>query len=153
MNKKNLLAVTAAAACVALSGCATIVSSTHEDVRITTNNAEVGDKLNPVVNMKVTHDKGTRIEEIHGNQTIKIKRNSDPYTVEIVESECILPSTIQSKPGYLNPAVFLDFLATSLLSTSIDCSTGAAWKYDEVMTVEPNIKDTPECKAWLESLK
>lgn len=70
--------------------------------------------------------------------------------VRVKESDCILPSEEHFDAG-VHPAVLLDVLATSLLSTSIDSSTGAAWRYDKRLYVTPRIKDTPECRRWLEN--
>ena len=88
-------------------------------------------------------------QNVGAGETIDIHRTTTPVSVKVIESECILP-TEEKFDSSVHPLVLLDVLMTSLLSTSIDSSTGAMWRYDETLHVTPKIKDTPECRKWLE---
>ncbi|MBO4793500.1 MAG: hypothetical protein J5556_02900 [Deltaproteobacteria bacterium] len=67
-------------------------------------------------------------------KTISVGRSHKAIRVLVKDSEDgnIGPTAIKSK---MNPWFIGDVVATSLLSSSIDFLTGAAWKYDETSTV------------------
>lgn len=151
MNKIYLLGISSALMML-LTGCATMFSGTHQDVKFNTNHYEVGAKLNSKTTLEVISDKNRVRNEIKGGDIVSVHRTSKPIIVKVKESECILPSEESFDSG-TNSLVILDVLMTSLLSTSIDSSTGALWEYDDSYTVTPKVKNTPECQEWLKKIK
>ncbi len=153
-NSRTLaLSIVTLASINGLFGCASIFSSNKQNVEIRTNNEVVGDKLDNEAKFTLISNKyRIKHEHLSAGQNVMVGRNRKPLVVRIEESECILPSEERFGTG-VNPMVILDVLATSLLSTSIDSSTGALWRYDETLYVTPKIKDTPECQKWLEEVK
>ena len=146
MKKIIFLAATAA---LALSGCSTMFTGINQKVQVRTYNPEVGTKLDNVAKFDIISDAyRVKHEDVEAGENVTVHRKSSPVVVQVKESSCIKPSE-ERFDGGMHPAVLLDFLATSPLSTSIDSSTGAAWRYDETLTVTPKIKDTPECRDWL----
>ncbi|MEE3422191.1 MAG: hypothetical protein VZR11_05740 [Succinimonas sp.] len=135
-------------ALAALPGCATIFSGTSDYIKISSQDPALDGNVKAVA----LTDKGRAPRTMVLGETIDAQRNMSPIVVNIQESECILPSSEEIKP-YMNPVALLDFLATSLLSTSIDSSTGALWKYGDVSLVNPKVRDTPECQKWLQDLR
>ncbi|WP_019002077.1 hypothetical protein [Succinimonas amylolytica] len=131
-----------------LPGCATIFSGTSEYIRISSQEPALDGNVRAVA----LTDKGRAPRTMVLGETIDVQRTMAPITVNIQESDCILPST-ESIKSHMNPVALLDFLATSLLSTSIDSSTGALWKYGDVSLVNPKVRDTPECQEWLQELR
>ena len=149
MKKLTILSVVLMT--LGLSGCSTMFTGTNQQLEVRTQNDEVGTKLDNVVKFMVLGDAyRVKYDNLSAGEIITVHRKGAPVVVRIKESSCILPSEEHFKPG-IHPAVLLDVLATSLLSTSIDSSTGAAWKYDKTLYVTPKIKDTPECRRWLEN--
>lgn len=132
-----------------LAGCATMFTGNHQDLQVRTHSDIVDQRLDHVVTFNVISDRGhARHENVAPGETFSVHRTGVPVSVQIQESQCILPTEERFESG-VHPAVTLDFLATSLLSTSIDSSTGALWKYDSTLVVTPKVKDTPECVKWL----
>ena len=147
--KKRLCFAVMAFVPLILTGCSTMFTGIHQKVQVRTYHPEAGTKLDNVAKFDVISD-GYRVkhEGIEAGENITVHRKSAPVVVRVVESACIKPSEERFEAG-IHPAVIGDVVATSLLSTSIDSSTGAAWRYDETLTVTPRIKDTPECHEWL----
>lgn len=146
MNRFTLLPICAA---VLLSGCSTIFTGNTQYVEVRTHNDIVDQKLDNVVKFDVISDRDRRKhKDMAAGEQFSVHRTGDPIAVKIIESECILP-TEEKFDSSLHPAVILDVLMTSLLSTSIDSSTGALWQYDDTLYVTPKVKDTPECQKWL----
>ena len=131
-----------------LAGCATIFSGPSEYIKIGSGDPA----LNGEVRAVALTDKGRAPRTMVLGDTIDVQRTMAPITVNIQESDCILPSSETIKSG-LNPVFLLDVLATSLLSSSIDSSTGAMWVYNDVNLVNPRVRDTPECQEWLKELR
>lgn len=151
--KKLALPLALAAAALALSGCSTMFTGNHQDVRVKTQNDAVGTQLDHVAKFTVISDAyRVKHDTVHADQPILVHRKNAPIVVQVKESDCILPTEEHFDSG-MHPAVVLDILATSPLSTSIDSSTGAAWRYDKTLYVTPKIKDTPACRRWLEDVK
>lgn len=146
---KNSITLSLLSSVMLLSGCATMFTGNRQDIEVRTYNEEVGTKLDNVVKFDVLAD-AYRVSygDVVPGENISVHRTSQPIVVKVQESECILP-TEEHFGASVHPAVFLDVLMTSLLSTSIDSSTGAAWRYDKTLQVTPKVKDTPECQAWL----
>lgn len=145
----NLCGVTAAL--LLLSGCATMFTGTKQDIEVRTQNDVVGSKLDNIVKVDVIADAyRVKYGDVAPGEIIEIHRKGEPVAVQVKESKCILPSE-ERFDNSMHPAVLLDVLATSPLSTSIDSSTGAMWRYDKTMTVTPKVKDTPECQEWLKN--
>lgn len=150
MKINYLAASVALAAFVSLNGCSTMFSGNHQKVQVRTHNDVVDTKLDNVAKFDVLVDKDRLLyQNVGAGETIDIHRTATPVSVKVIESECILP-TEEKFDSSVHPLVLLDVLMTSLLSTSIDSSTGAMWRYDETLHVTPKIKDTPECRKWLE---
>jgi hypothetical protein len=148
MNLKNIYIIVFP---LIITGCATMFTGNRQDVDVRTHNDTVGTKLDNVAQFNLVTDKNRVIfRDVKPGTKVNIRRTGTPVTVQIIESECILPTEEKFDSG-VHGAVFLDVLATSPLSTSIDSSTGAAWSYDDTLHVTPKIKDTPECHEWLEN--
>ncbi len=124
-------------------------SGNSQQVQVRTHNDVVETKLDNVAKFDVLTDRDrVMYKDVKAGELLKVHRTTTPISVKIIESECILP-TEEKFESSVHPLILMDFLMTSLLSTSIDCSTGAAWKYDKTLHVTPKIKDTPECQQWL----
>lgn len=150
MKKFAVLAL--AGATLALTGCSTIFTGTHQQIQVRTHNDVVDTKLDNVAKFTVIADKyRVKYNDLEAGEIVGVHRKGAPIVVRIEESACIMPSEEHFAPA-IHPAVLLDVLATSLLSTSIDSSTGAAWRYDKTLHVTPRIKDTPECRKWLQEV-
>lgn len=146
--KKSSLVVTALSA-LCLSGCSSMFTGTDQSVEVRTRHEEAGDKLDHVATFTVIGDAyRVKYQNVEAGEQVVLHRKNAPVVVRVEESRCIAPSEERFDAG-IHPAVMLDVLATSPLSTSIDSSTGAAWRYDKTLYVAPKIKDTPECQAWL----
>ena len=151
--KKLLLPTLLIAGTFALSGCSTIFTGMNQEVKVKTHNDAVGSQLDHVATFTVLSDAyRVKHDGLKAEQSIVVHRKNTPIEVQVKESECILPTQEHFNAG-IHPAIMLDVLATSPLSTSIDSSTGAAWRYDKTLYVTPKIKDTPACRQWLESMK
>ena len=148
---KKMPAISIALLSFVLGGCSTIFTGNNQQVEVRTQNDEVGTKLDHVAKFQVLGDAyRVKYDNLSAGEIITVHRKGKPIVVRVKESDCILPSEEHFDAG-VHPAVLLDVLATSLLSTSIDSSTGAAWRYDKRLYVTPRIKDTPECRRWLEN--
>ena len=124
-------------------------SGNHQKVQVRTHNDVVDTKLDNVAKFDVLVDKDRLLyQNVGAGETIDIHRTSTPVSVKVIESECILP-TEEKFDSSVHPLVLLDVLMTSLLSTSIDSSTGAMWRYDETLHVTPKSKDTPRSEKWI----
>lgn len=147
---KKLPLISVAVLAFTLSGCSTMFTGVDQPVEVRTQNEEVGTRLDNVAKFTVIGDAyRVKYENIEAGEQVTLHRKNTPIVVKVEESQCILPSEEHFQAG-IHPAVLLDVLATSPLSTSIDSSTGAAWKYDTTLNVTPKIKDTPQCRRWLE---
>ena len=146
--KKSTLVVSALSALL-LSGCSSMFTGTDQPVEVRTHHEEVGDKLDHVATVTVIGDAyRVKYQNVQAGEQVVLHRKNAPVVVRVEESRCIMSSEERYDAG-IHPAVLLDVLATSPLSTSIDSSTGAAWRYDKTLYVAPQIKDTPECQQWL----
>ncbi len=123
---KHGLKMVAAAAVLALSGCASMHSGTTQELKISSN--PVGAEVYV----------GTRTLENNVPGIInKVKVGVTPMIVRLSRKSGAIELQM---PGYspvrvplvtkMNPWVWGDILLTSPLSTSIDTSTGAAIEYD-----------------------
>lgn len=149
-NMKNICTLGVLSSLVLLTGCATMFTGNRQNLEIRTYNETVGTKLDNVAKFEVITDKNrVHADDVKAGEVMSVRRCSAPVVVRVKESECIMPTTERFAAG-MHPAFMLNVVATSLLSSSIDSSTGAAWRYDETMFVTPKVKDTPECKDWLE---
>lgn len=148
MQIKKLVLPCLLANTILFSGCATIVSGTHQDVKVTSADPALNSQLKLVANT----DKNRVIKYPTAGGEMDVHRTSKPIEIKIEESECIEASA-ETYNSNLNPFVILDVLATSLLSTSIDSSTGGAWAYDDTLVVHPKVKNTPDCQKWLADLQ
>lgn len=114
-----------AASCT-LSACATIVSGTMQSVKIDSNPQGA----------RVT----TAVSTIVNNKRVYLKKKDAGVTPTTVSIARIDGAVLLEKDGYhfvdvplrrtTNPWMIGDLLMMSLLSTSIDTSTGAAEQYD-----------------------
>ena len=112
---------------LALAGCATLFGGgSSQNVNLTTSD---GKKHSVSVHVPKQDPYETEIPK-----TISVGRTSKDIRVYVKDSKDgnIAPTTIKSK---MNPWFIGDIVATSLLSSSIDWLSGAAWKYDENVTV------------------
>lgn len=148
--KKLATFISVASVAFALTGCSTMFTGTNQEVSVRTHNDQVGSKLDHVAKFTVLGDAyRVKYTDLEAGEIVTLHRKGKPIVVQVQESDCILPTEEHFDAG-IHPAVLLDVLATSLLSTSIDSSTGAFWRYDKTLYVTPKIKDTPQCKRWLE---
>lgn len=146
---KKILSLSIIISTFLVTGCSTMFTTNRQNIEIRTKNDIVGERLDNVTQFEVITDANrVKYSNVKAGNKLNIHRKSAPIVVKVVESTCILPSEERFDSG-VHPAVILDILATSMLSTSIDSSTGALWRYDETLTVTPKIKDTPECREWL----
>jgi hypothetical protein len=124
-NQKPAFALALAAAC-ALSGCATIVSGPRQTVKI--DSIPQG----ATVTTAVQYGRGKKLALIKKHEegvtpiNVVITRKDGAV---LLEKEGYKPVRVPLKRGS-NPWVLGDVLMTSLISTSIDTSTGAAMEYD-----------------------
>lgn len=131
-----------------LTGCATIFSGAHQDVTVKSSEPALNEHLKLVAITDKNRVKKYPVLDAE----MDVHRTALPFHISIEETECIRATT-ESYDSGVNPVVILDFLATSLLSSSIDSSTGAFWDYDDTVYVHPLVKDTPECNKWKEELQ
>ena len=149
---KKLAVLSIATMALALTGCSTMFTGTNQQVSVRTHNDQVGKKLDNVAKFTVLGDAyRVKYTDLEAGEIVTLHRKGKPVVVRVQESDCILPTEEHFEPG-IHPAVLLDVLATSLLSTSIDSSTGALWRYDKTLHVTPKIKDTPQCQRWLKNV-
>lgn len=126
MNGLKLVA--AAAAALALSGCASIVSGTTQEIKISSNPAGAAVFVG---HQRMEND----VAVSYFNNTAQV--GVTPMTVRVPRKNAVIELR---HPGYqptpvplvitMNPWVWGDILLTSPLSTSIDSSTGAINQYD-----------------------
>lgn len=148
LSVKNLLIPCLFLSTTLFSGCATIMSGSHQDVKVTSDDPALNSKLKLVANT----DKNRVIKYPTANGEMDLHRTNQAIEIKIEETECIQASS-ETFDSYVNGYVFMDFLMGSLLSTLVDSSTGAAWAYDETMIVHPKIKPTEDCQKWLKELQ
>ena len=123
---KHCLTLVAAAAAIALSGCASIVSGTTQELKISSN--PVGAVVY-IGTMVTSNGQSTMVNRVAVGQT--------PMTVKIYRKDGAISL---EKPGYqtvqlplttrMNKWVWGDIAALSLMSTSIDTWTGASREFD-----------------------
>jgi uncharacterized protein YceK len=117
----------AIAAALLFSGCATIVSGTTQQIQISTNPTGA----NVYTASRVIDNKGAasiKNKVLAGVAPLAVTVSRKDGTI-IVEKDGYLPVEVAMKSG-MNPWVWGDIAMTSLLSTSIDTSTGAANEFD-----------------------
>ena len=123
---KFSLTLIAATAAIALSGCATIVSGTTQELKINSNPAGAVVYIGTMV---TSNGQSTMVNRVAVGQT--------PMTVKIYRKD---GGIMLEKPGYqptqlplttrMNKWVWGDIAAGSLMSTSIDTWTGASREFD-----------------------
>ncbi len=127
MNKIALLSVIASGALL-FTGCATIFGGGgKQHISIITDTQRS-------VTIGHTEDNKTLIQPqtVNAPVTATVLRESKDLIVKDEKGECE-PVLVESK---MNPWVWGDILAGSLLSTTVDLVTGAAWKYDDNVTIK-----------------
>jgi hypothetical protein len=109
-----------------LSGCATLVSGTTQAIKI--DSVPQGARVYTAVKSEKNGHPvyGSRSEAGVTPITVLVQRKDG---VVFVESPGYEPVEVPMQRG-VNPWIIGDVLLTSLLSTSIDTSTGAAKRYD-----------------------
>lgn len=148
INKELGIIVVSTCLCsLMLTSCGSIISGPSQEVEIRTMGQSNSKKLEESIKFNVISSR-RQYENIYSGTKFAVHRSSSPVTVNVVESDCILPSTEYFK-STMNPVALLDIVFGSLLSTAFDSSIGGLWKYDDTLFVTPKVKDTPECKKWL----
>lgn len=126
--KKKLLIVLPLISAVMFSGCATLFGGGgKQEVKINSNkpmNVSLG---------YVSDDNKTAInsQKVTTPATVTIVRESKDLLL-ISDNNEFEPIVVEHK---MNPWVWGDILATSLVSTTTDAVTGAMWKYDDNITI------------------
>ena len=123
----NRNVVLALAGSFMLSACASIVTGTKQSIKVDSN--PQGAKVYTAVRSKKDGQQGALLKRVEAGVT--------PTTVSVARKDGVIEL---EKDGYdsaevpldrgMNNWVWGDIVLTSLLSTSIDTSTGAAWSYD-----------------------
>lgn len=110
--------------CVALGGCASIVSGTQQDIMV---------KTQPVgARCKLANDKGEWVVPVTPDK-VAVHRSEMPLNVECYKDK-LLGGTSVAVDGTSDRKEW-SALGGGLIGTSIDKSTGAAYAYPETINV------------------
>ena len=123
--KQSKLVFAIVASALLISGCASIQSGTSQTIKVSSNPAgatvyTATSKNNTVVNKGVVGVTGAT------PLAVSVSRKDG---VIMLEKEGYEPATVDMKKK-MNPWVWGDIILGSMLSTSIDTSTGASSQYD-----------------------
>ena len=123
---------------VILSGCATIIGGTKQNIQITAQDPDVTPKV-------IVESKGGP-QEITLPATLKVKRAKQDILLTI-NDDCYKKNT-QGISSNINALIFVNalFLGWGLFSSTTDALTGAAWEYDERIVVYTTPNNTCENK-------
>lgn len=129
LMKKFLLVALSAAT---LSGCASIIQGNSQMVNITTTN---GERIEAVIFSKAG------MMETQLPQNVSVKRASQDLTIRIKEDNCY-EETVTTVNSHIEPWFWGNLLSAGVLGSTTDSTTGAMWKYDETVVINPNKKST-----------
>ncbi|RYD50615.1 MAG: hypothetical protein EOP52_13650 [Sphingobacteriales bacterium] len=132
MNKISInTLVVALVASTTLAGCATVFDGGNQSVDL--RPSTVGEN----VNVKVSTKGGTQTVKVPAN--VSVARDKSTMLVT-VDDPCYEPNQIAANSS-VNPWAIGNVLfgLFGLTGTTVDMSTGNAWKYDETITV-PTVK-------------
>lgn len=126
--KKLSVALILAMSSFALSGCATLFGGgTSQTVNLVPSD---GKTHNVTITAPNQEKYSTTIPK-----AIPVNKSYKDIVVTIEESETAKADTVVVK-SKMDPWFLGDVVALSLLSSSIDCLSGAAWRYDDNITID-----------------
>ena len=133
---KKLSIVTLAVASLALSGCATLFGGgTSQTVNLIPSDGKTH-------NVTITAPNQEKYNaEIP--KAIPVNKSYKDIVVTVEEDESVKADTVIVK-SKMDPWFLGDVVALSLLSSSIDCLSGAAWRYDDNVTIDVKPKNEAE---------
>ena len=135
--KKLSAALILAISSFALSGCATLFGGgTSQTVNLIPSD---GKSHNVTITAPNQEKYSATIPK-----AIPVNKSYKDIVVTVEESETSKADTVIVK-SKMDPWFLGDVVALSLLSSSIDCLSGAAWRYDDNVTIE--IKEKTEATA------
>ena len=132
---KKLVIAMLALSSIGLSGCATLF----------------GGGTSQTVNLIPSDGQTHKVTIVAPNQekysaeipkAIPVNKSSKDIVVTIEEDESVKADTVIVK-SKMDPWFLGDVVALSLLSSSIDCLSGAAWRYDDNVTINVTPKTEP----------
>lgn len=143
--KRKVLTLTVGISCsIMMTGCATVFGGgSNQAINIKSNKEMVVDiyKVEPIKKNQSTEVSDKKKKEsklIHANITvpssINVDRSNDDILLKPKNIDC-KETRVEKK---MNPWIWGDVAATSLLSTTVDAVTGAMWEYDKDVTLECN---------------
>lgn len=120
-------AIAIAAACVALSGCATVIDGSSEKIGITTGE---------VTGARCTLSNGRGQWSVITPGKVKVERSK--HDMKVVCSKPGLPDTTATIPSDLNGWALVNFAILDLPGLGVDAATGAINDYDDTTRVHMN---------------
>lgn len=120
------------------SSCATLFSSSKQNVSIRPSSSDFSNGRAVVIN-------GSERYDVNLPTVIRVSRGRDILQVRVKETKCF-KSTVAYNDSSLNYISLLNLLGGlfGLTSTSTDAATGAMWSYEDNMVVRVSKKD--ECR-------